>query len=378
LNPLLAKLASIRPVDGEKVARFAEEHGWPLVQGNQVTFVFYGEADVVNLRHWVFGLPAEQPFTRLPGTPFWFRELALPESSRVEYKFEVVRRGRGEWILDPFNPNRAHDPFGANSVCQAAGYSRPEWTLHDPLVRAGTVDAIEVQSRHLGDRRTVPIYIPARFRKTRRYPLLIVHDGSDYDRYAGMRVVLDNLIDRLEIPPRVVALSNPHDRLREYANDARHADYLVKELVPLMEAHVPTGGSPASRCLMGASFGAVATLSTAWRHQGVFGNLLLQSGSFAFSDIGHHKRSREFDPVADFVNAFRADVGKPASRVYMSCGIYESLIYENRTMLPVLERAGIEVRYAEARDGHNWENWRDRQREGLSWLMPGPLWFTYE
>ena len=29
-------------------------------------------------------------------------------------------------------------------------------------------------------------------------------------------------------------------------------------------------------------------------------------------------------------------------------------------------------------DGHNWENWRDRLREGLSWLFPGPFWFIYE
>ena len=36
------------------------------------------------------------------------------------------------------------------------------------------------------------------------------------------------------------------------------------------------------------------------------------------------------------------------------------------------------VRYEEARDGHNWENWRDRLRSGLSWLFPGPLWMVYE
>jgi len=28
----------------------------------------------------------------------------------------------------------------------------------------------------------------------------------------------------------------------------------------------------------------------------------------------------------------------------------------------------MEARSVEARDGHNWENWRDRLREGLSWL----------
>ena len=34
---------------------------------------------------------------------------------------------------------------------------------------------------------------------------------------------------------------------------------------------------------MGASFGAVASLAAAWRHQGFFGRLLLQSGSFVFT-----------------------------------------------------------------------------------------------
>jgi enterochelin esterase family protein len=39
---------------------------------------------------------------------------------------------------------------------------------------------------------------------------------------------------------------------------------------------------------------------------------------------------------------------------------------------------GIEVKFEEARDAHNWENWRDRLRNGLSWLFPGPLWMVYD
>ena len=67
-----------------------------------------------------------------------------------------------------------------------------------------------------------------------------------------------------------------------------------------------------------------------------------------------------------------------SERVYVSCGIYESLIYENRSLVPLLQGTGMEVRYEEARDGHNWENWRDRLRAALSWLFPGPLWMVYE
>jgi enterochelin esterase family protein len=38
----------------------------------------------------------------------------------------------------------------------------------------------------------------------------------------------------------------------------------------------------------------------------------------------------------------------------------------------------MRVRYVESRDGHNWENWRDRLGDGLSWLFPGPQKFVYE
>ena len=77
--------------------------------------------------------------------------------------------------------------------------------------------------------------------------------------------------------------------------------------------------------------------------------------------------------------ALTTEVDEPFSeRVFVSCGRYESLIYENRSLVPVLQSTGMEVRYVEARDGHNWENWRDRLRDALTWIYPGPQKFYYE
>ncbi len=350
----------------------------PIVDAGGVTFVYHGAADAVNLRCWIHGLPASQPFERVGEDDLWVLRVELPESSRIEYKFEVVRDGQADWILDPLNPLQAADPFGANSVAQGHGYERPEWTLADAAARPGTVDQVALTSAALGDDRHVGVYVPARFRRSRRYPLLVVHDGYDYLRYASLRVVLDNLIHRLEIPPLIAALTQSPDRLVEYAGHEGHARFVAEEL-PTQLAHAfPLHASPATRGLMGASFGAVASLHAAWRHPGAFGRLVLQSGSFAFSDIGHHRRTATFDPVAKFVNEFRRRPGRPAERMYLSCGIYESLIYENRSLVPLLRHHGIEVRYEEVRDGHNWENWRDRLQSALTWLFPGPLWMVYE
>lgn len=365
--------------DTATVDGFIAAHAFPLVDGNFVTFVWRGHADLVNLRHWIYGLGSSQALRRMDGTDLWHLTLEIPPTSRVEYKLEVVRSGHGEWQNDPLNTNRARDPFGANSVAHATGYEIPEWTRHDPSARAGRLDEeIIIHSKVFG-RRSYGVYLPARFRRSRRYPLLVVHDGHDYLRYAALGTVLDNLIARLEIPDMIVALTSSPYRIGEYANDERHARFIVEDLVPQLERVFPLRPEPQSRCLMGASFGAVASLSTAVRYPGRFGKLLLQSGSFAFTDIaGANWRGQAFEPVVQFMNHFRANPGAMSERIFMSCGMYESLIYENRSFAPLLKETGMDVRYVEARDGHNWENWRDRLREGLSWLFPGPLLMVYE
>jgi len=380
--------ASGSPPSEAAIDSFLARHTFPLSEGTTTTFAFRGDAEAVRLRHWIYGLPSTQPFLHVGGTDLWYLLLELPERSRVEYKIEVVEDGEERWIRDPLNGKLAHDPFGANSVFHGVGYETPPWTLADPDVRRGSFDEVVIDSEAFGDRRHVRVYLPARFRPapsgegrpSRRYPLIVFHDGEDYARYADLVTVLDNLVERLEIAPPVVALSTPvGDRLDEYGDDPRHARYLAEELLPALEARYPLRPGPAGRGLAGASFGAVASLAAAWRYPGVWGRLLLQSGSFAFSDVGgNHRRDEVFDPVVEFMNRFREEPRRPAEKLFLSCGTYESLIYENRSLVPLLQEAGLEVRYREARDGHNWENWRDRLRAGLSWLFPGPLRLVYE
>lgn len=378
MNASLKQLLAGSLPDAAAIDRFIAASSFPLVDGKDVTFVYRGEADSINLRCWVSGLDTAQPLQPIAGTDLWAATIEWPKGSRVEYKLEVIHNGHRHLILDPLNPVIAHDPFGANSVCQAFGYERPGWTLPDPDARQGALQSRQLFSRAFNQKRDLQVYLPATFRKNRRYPLLIVHDGLDYLKYADFKVVLDNLIHNLAIPSLVVAMTQSPDRLKEYSGNDQHARFLAEDLLPFMAKHYPLRDEARSRGILGASFGGVASLHAAWKYPQLFGNLLLQSGSFAFSDLGRHKRSEVFDPVVKFMNAFRENPGMPASKIYMSCGIYESLIYENRSLVPRLQAQGIDVRFEEARDAHNWENWRDRLSSGLSWLYPGPVWMVYE
>ena len=378
MNPSLRKLLRKGSPEKAEIDAFIAREDFPLVDGNEVTFVYRGAADAVYLRCWISGFDTAQPFQSVNDTDLWVSTIDLPPGSRIEYKLEVESGGKRELILDPLNDVRAHDPFGANSVCQGAGYERPAWTFPDPEARSGSIDSFDVESSAFRESRGVSVYLPARFRRNRRYPLLVVHDGHDYVRYAELKVVLDNLIHYLEIPQMIVALTQSPDRLKESGGHDAHADFIATDLLPQLADRYPLVDSVTARGMMGASFGGVAALHAAWRYPDLFRRLLLQSGSFAFSDLGGHRRSPVFDPVAKFMNAFRENPGDISGKVYMSCGMYESLIYENRSLLPRLQAQGMDVRFEEVRDAHNWENWRDRLRNGLSWLFPGPLWMVYE
>jgi enterochelin esterase-like enzyme len=368
-----------QPVDDNAVDGFLEQHEVPIVEGSRCTFLFRGDADEVHLVHRIVELPERIALRRLPESDLWYLVLELPEGSRVEYQIEVTRGEHQERFNDPLNPKLAHSPVGSSSVCFAHGYRTPEWVLPDPEARQGELTDLVVQSQALQRDCPVTLYLPARFRRTASYPLLVVHDGGDFLQYAAAKVVLDNLIHRLDVAETVVAFVHPEDRLDEYADSAAHAHFLTDELLPRLEVELPLVGQRAARCLLGSSFGAVASLSTACRAPQTYGSLVLMSGSFVFTDIGtDHGGGEVFDPVVEFVNGYRAQPRRVADRVFVSCGVYEPLIVRNRSMVPVFESAGMDVRFVEARDGHSWENWRDRMRDALSWVYPGPQKFYYE
>lgn len=373
------RLRDRRPLDAAAVDRFLDRHRAPVVEGERCTFLWRGEADEAWVCQRIVGLPDRLPLRRLHGTDLWFLVVELPEGSRVEYQIEIRRGEHHERFNDPLNEHVAHGPMGSSSVCFAAGYQTPVWSLHDPEARPGELVDFSMASRALRRDCAVQVYLPARFRRTATYPLLIVHDGSEMVQYAAAKTVLDNLVHSLDVAETVVAFVDPGDRLTEYADSAAHARFVTGELLPRLERELPLVSRRAGRCLLGASFGAIASLSTAYRARDTYGSLILMSGSFVFTDIASdHGGGPAFDPVVDFVNRYRARPRRVADRLFVSCGVYEPLIVPNRSMVRTFESAGMDVRYTEVRDGHNWENWRDRLREALSYVYPGPQKYVYE
>jgi enterochelin esterase-like enzyme len=358
-------------IDATSVDRFLAGREVPLVEGRFCTFLHRGEADEVHLVVRIVGLPDRLPMRRVPGTDLWYVILEVPEGSRIEYQIEVRHEGRVECHNDPLNPKVSYSPVGNSSVCFGHGYVTPEWTEPEPAAPPGRLIDVVVHSHEHDRDHPVTLYLPPGIRSTGSYPLLVVHDGGDFLQYAGAKTVLDNLIHRGDVAEMVVAFLHPKDRLTEYADSAEHAEFVTRELVPLLENDLPLAGKPSARCLLGSSFGAVASLATARRFPDTYGSLVLMSGSFVFTSNGApHGGGPAFDPVVRFVNDYRRRPAKVADRVFMSCGAFEPLVVRQRPMMETFRSVGMDVRYVEPYDGHTWVNWRDRLRDALAWVYP--------
>jgi len=353
----------------ERIGAFIAGNEFPLVARGQATFAWLGVADRVELVRWIHAGVDRVAFERVGRTRLWLLSLAVQDGGRFEYKLSIGRNGEENWVIDPLNDATAEDPFGPNSVCRTFGYKRPAWSLPQDKP-AGHLETLRVQSDTFGEVREESVYVPAGYEPDLRYPLLVVHDGNDFVDYASLVTCLDNLIESGDIPPLVAALVQTKDRMEEYPRGRRHARYVVLELLPALETGYSITTKERERVLLGASLGAVASLSTAFRFPGVFGGLFLASGSFVLDErVLEGRRHPVFVRVAKLVKALRRAPTLPATRAYVSAGELEGLASENRALADFLDERGVDVRFDLAWDGHHWHNWRDRLRDGLMWVL---------
>ena len=254
----------------------AERAGEPFpIADGTCTFAFIGAVISVHLAE----CPPTSGSSRWPtacgGRSRWPCPRAPPQ-----VQAHRRRQLQDRFVEDPLNPTTARHPFGANSVCEAAGYVDPDGrTTRDPEhpPDAWATWCSTARRSVAGPARRLP---PGGIRRPpRRRP--VPTPGGARRRglsplYAALAAVLDNLIADGRLQPLVAVLLYPDERLVEYADDPRHHTYLARELVPHLERELPLVAAPSARCLMGASFGAVATLSAT---PAPFGRLLVQSGS---------------------------------------------------------------------------------------------------
>ena len=280
--------------------------------------------------------------------------LDRPPVRRMEYAFDVTHEdGSTTRELDPENENEVDGVFGRKSVIEFPGYQPPNW-LDDATDAAEPVE-VPVDSDRLATTMPVRTWSPPGSRPEDPLPLLVVHDGFEFDRYSSITTWARAAVARGWVRPFRMALLHPVERIEWYSANPVYASALVEEALPAIRKAVTVTGRPV---LTGASLGALAALHAHVTHPGVWEGLFLQSGSF-FTDLpaGREESLRAVPPFV--MGVHRAETLAEPVPAVLTVGVIERNLTNVRRMAERLRAGAYDARLHEVPDGHNYTAWRD-------------------
>jgi len=234
-----------------------------------------------------------------------------------------------------------------------------------------------------GTQHTYWVYVPVQYDPKVPASLMIFNDGQAFKNMEGdLRApnVLDNLIDRREIPVMLSVFINPGrtpeqpeptpqewgdrttNRPTEYNSlDDKYARVIVDELMPALSKDYNISKDPERHGIGGASSGAIAAFTVAWERPNDFRKVLSMIGSFTNLRGGHAYadivRKAEKKPIRIYMQDGRND-----NRGIGRDGNYDERrdwFFQNVRLMQALQEKGYDLNY-------QWGIGRHSQKHGGS------------
>jgi enterochelin esterase family protein len=260
------------------------------------------------------------------------------------YVFQVD----GMTVTDPVNPLVKLRARTSASMVEVPG-GKP-W---EP--RSVPHGAVEIQTHDsilLKAPRQVFVYTPPGYHEGRaRYPVLYLFHGTN-DLAAGWtmagraNVVLDNFIADRKAVPMIVVMPWGHALpfgSREPGNNDLFEDYLMKEVVPLVEGKYRVAAGRRNHAVVGLSMGGAQALQIGLHHRD------------RFATIGVFGSGMKKDA---FTEKFPKPQGEALDLVYIGVGKEDGARARAKELSEVLNGSGIANTYQEVDGGHTYPTWR--------------------
>jgi S-formylglutathione hydrolase FrmB len=239
---------------------------------------------------------------------------------------------------------------------------------------AGNVDTIQIQSNYLKKATKFVVIQPSnqglQNNTQVRYPVVYLLNGYDgnYAQWTKTAPQLAKTADDLKM-----IFVYPDGGKSSWYFDSpidssiRYESYIIKELVPYVDANFPTKANPKSRAISGLSMGGHSGLYLAIRHSDVFGAAGSTSGGFDFRPfpkswnlpniLGEYEtnQARWYDYTV--LRQVELLTNKQLAIIF-DCGVDDIFITVNRALHEKLLQLKIDHDYIERSGGHNHAYWR--------------------
>ncbi len=155
----------------------------------------------------------------------------------------------------------------------------------------GEIVSASLPSRYLTYRMPVLVYLPPCYdqQPTRRYPVLYLIHGQNFDQTQWVRLgapaVADRLIASGQAPPFIIVM--PGERTWEQPRNTGWDETFLQVLMPWVESHFRTRNDRYDRAIGGLSRGASWAIHLGLSHWELFGSIGGHSPPVFWEDVPH-------------------------------------------------------------------------------------------
>jgi enterochelin esterase-like enzyme len=284
----------------------------------------------------------------------WSVTVGPLEPSIYIYSFTVD----GVAMADPVNPRVKLRARTSASLLEVPAGQPAVWQARD--VPHGAVEINWEKARTInGETRAIWIYTPPGYEKdSRRYPVLYLLHGSNdtaagWTMVGGANFILDNLVAEKQAAPMIIVMpfghALPFGAARgPRSNDQVFEEYLLQDVIPLVEAKYRVAPGRQNRAIAGLSMGGGQSLTIGFNHLDLF------SAVGAFSAA----------VPADFETRYAAAMKDPGDTnaklklLWVGCGKQDSLFPRSQKLSEVFDAHRINHTFRAIDGFHTYTVWR--------------------
>jgi enterochelin esterase-like enzyme len=219
-------------------------------------------------------------------------------------------------------------------------------------IERGKMETVEYDSKTVGAKRKMVIYLPPGYKKDAKYPVFyLLHGAGDdetgWQKKGSADVILDNLYADKKLVPMIVVMPNGFARPPGTTGRSNSAfeDDLLKDIIPYVESHYPVQADSEHRALAGLSMGAGQSVRIGLKHLDTFAWIGAFSGGGGASSANLIS-----DPEA---------ARKQLRLLWVSCGDKDRLMDGSKAFHASLEEKKVPHVWHVDSGGHEWPVWKN-------------------